>query len=88
MNLRRGLVRLWVIASAVWVVFWLWRADIPCLLGYTSGGEAPWCKDPLQYSMNVGVSDALLVIGVPIVTGLIGLAVAWITQGFRAGRSN
>jgi hypothetical protein len=88
MNLRRGLVRLWVVASTVWVAFWLWRADIPCMLGHTSAGETPWCTDQLQYSMSVGVSDALLVIRVPILIGLLGLTVAWITQGFRAGRSN
>ena|SRR5688572_27681273 len=63
MNLRRGLVRLWLIASAVWVAFWLWRADIPWMLGNTSAGERPWCTDPLQYSGIVLADDLLLVIG-------------------------
>jgi hypothetical protein len=88
MNLRRGSVRLWVIASGIWIAFWLWRADIPCMLGHTSSGEAPWCTDPLRYPMTVLVNDAILIIGVPVLIGLLGLAVAWITQGFRAGRSN
>ena len=88
MNLRRGVVRLWLIASAVWVAFWLWRADIPCMLGHTSAGERPWCTDPLQYTETVLVNDAILVIGVPVLIGLLGLAVAWIARGFRAGASN
>jgi hypothetical protein len=88
MNLRRGGVRLWLIASAVWVTFWLWRADIPCMLGHTSAGEKPWCTDPLQYPETVLANDAILVIGVPVLIGLLALAVAWITRGFRADPSN
>jgi hypothetical protein len=87
MNLRRGLVRLWLIASAVWVAFWLWRADIPCMLGNTSAGERPWCTDPLQYPGTVLADDAILVIGVPVLIGLLGLAGGWIARGFRTGRS-
>jgi hypothetical protein len=58
------------------------------MLGYTSSGEAPWCTDPLLYPITVLANDAMLVIGVPVLIGLLGLAVAWIIQGFRTGRSN
>jgi hypothetical protein len=66
MNLRRGLVRLWLISSATWVAFWLWRADIPCMLGHTSAGERPWCTDPLDYPETVLANDTMLVISVPV----------------------
>ena len=88
MNLRRGLVRLWLIASAIWVAFWLWRADIPCMLGHTSAGERPWCTDPLDYPETVLANDAMLVIGVPLLIGFLGMALIWIARGFRARSSN
>ena len=87
MNLRRGFIRVWMIASAVWVAFWLWRADIPCMLGHTSAGETPWCAAALVYPRTVLVKDAFLVVGVPVLAGLLGLAVAWVARGFRAARS-
>jgi hypothetical protein len=38
MNIRRGLFRLWIVLTALWIAFALWADDFSCFYG---GG--PWC---------------------------------------------
>jgi hypothetical protein len=44
-NLKRGFFRLWLIASALWAAFCLYRADMPCRLNYTRDVRL-WCAAP------------------------------------------
>jgi hypothetical protein len=45
MNSRRGLLRLWLAGSVIWVVFWAWHSDAHCNLGIRFPWSGPWCDD-------------------------------------------
>jgi len=83
MNLRRGLLRAWVIFSAVWVVGALIYVDPACMTGFDITGTKWWCKFPYADPVQVYTSAALTVLGPPVVIMLAGLAVAWIVRGFK-----
>jgi hypothetical protein len=79
MNVRRGLFRIWAIASAMWVAACLWLRhdyDYSCFLR-----SSPWCDywEPYYY-----VQAAATMIGPPVIALLLGWATLWIVAGFRA----
>ena len=70
-NLRRGMLRLWLVISAAWVMGW----TIYLLLEGLQGAPT-----------NTGnlLSLPILLFGPPIALLLFGAAVAWAFRGFRA----
>jgi hypothetical protein len=85
MNIGRGLFRLWLIASVVWVGACLLRFDFSCFFG-----SYPWCEwwmlHRVHYyfsSNNEYVETLALTFGVPIVAFIIGAAILWAVKGFQ-----
>jgi hypothetical protein len=89
MNWSRGLFRLWLAASLLWMALWIaldWRAlatDFSCRFG----SNGPWCEYPSKdFYLEGGLQDpsvweALLI--PPIATLLLGLVMGWVIKGFR-----
>jgi hypothetical protein len=80
MNWRRGLLRLWLVASALWVActFW-WREG--CLIPAFLGGGDPWCSDPMVEPLREHIESAVIILGIPAAAIGAGVACIWI---FRA----
>lgn len=77
---RRGLVRLWVLASLAWAGYWLYDLQLNCAFWF-----APWCEAPARIdwpndSMALGL--ALILLSGPIGMLLVGLIVIWAIRGF------
>jgi hypothetical protein len=88
MNWRRGLWRLWLLTSLVWIGFWAWHRDLPCLLGYNYFGLKWLCGEnladlPKGFLWDVPRHTYPLMFGVPILVLAIAYAMHWITTGFR-----
>jgi hypothetical protein len=90
MNLRRGLFRLWLVASCAWCVGWLIyfghtcqpRANVPLI----------YCRllllnDWVHHSENFTVDDYLNItlsgLAVPVAAFILGLAGLWAVEGFK-----
>jgi hypothetical protein len=66
LNYRRGLLRIWVVASVVWLTAVLISKDYSCWWR-----KGPWCAD-----------DALILLGPPIGLLVAGQLLFWIISGF------
>lgn len=81
-NWKRGLFRLWLLASFLWAGYWLYNLQLSCAFWF-----APWCESPAHVdwpngSMALGL--ALLLLSGPVLMLLLGLGVIWALKGFRA----
>ena len=88
MNWARGLWRLWVVTTVLWIVFWLWWRDVPCTWGFTYFGAKIWCGDPVVaippgYWLDMPWNTFPLMFGVPILVLGLAYVVTWIAVGFR-----
>jgi hypothetical protein len=83
MNIRRGLFRLWLAMTALWIAYWSWQRDLPCLLGIDFKGTKFWCADALVDPMGVYAKAAVLILGVPLLIGALGVVILWVGSGFR-----
>lgn len=84
-NWRRGLVRLWLLASIVWAGYWLYKLQLACAFWY-----APWCAAPAHVdwpNQNMALGLALVLLSGPMLLLLLGLFTAWAIRGFRARRA-
>lgn len=84
-NWRRGLVRLWLLASVVWAGYWLYELQLTCAFWF-----APWCEAPARVdwpngSMALGL--ALVLLSGPVLMLLAGLGTIWAIKGFLARRA-
>jgi hypothetical protein len=82
MNWRRGLFRLWLVASAVWIArtFW-WREA--CLIPSWLGGGGWWCNDAVVDPIGENLKSVALILGPPAAAFLAGLVSVWVLNGFR-----
>ena len=96
MNLRRGLWRLWIIASCIWVIGWLAYVWSTCTMLPGAGGPFMICHTspfwPGFTEMGMlTVRDYLdLAIGAlvgPAALLVVGLATGWVAAGFRSAKS-
>jgi hypothetical protein len=89
MNWHRGLMRVWLIATAVWVSICLWKLDVLCsglsfecfdlnLLAIELGGLEH------QGAWTYGYGAVAVTLGIPALVMAIGHFAAWIARGFRA----
>jgi hypothetical protein len=82
MNVRRGLFRLWIVGSIVWVGGWLWAYPWPiqeeflCMLGLS---DNRFCNMRDPYSIYLPIAF----LG-PVIALAAWFAVGWIVSGFRA----
>jgi hypothetical protein len=102
MNLTRGLFRLWLVVSALWVAGCLWHFDFSCFFG-----DYPWCAwwivsttpidppqsgvqaylIPLTSMLSTTYADVLAkTFGIPLAVFLLGFVLFWVFKGFRRDR--
>jgi hypothetical protein len=81
MRIERGLFRIWVVCSAVWIAYWLWWLAGGCR-NYPIG---TMCHGWLLRELDLGeyVQLAGFVIGPPVAVFAVGLGVLWAVRGFR-----
>jgi hypothetical protein len=70
-NWRRGMLRLWVLASSAWLMGWLIYFAIKFLSGELPTGQL--------------VVAPVVLLGPPLALLLFGLAARWAFQGFYGG---
>jgi hypothetical protein len=82
MNLQRGLFRLWLLLSVLWVGFMVWVHEPPCLFGKYS--RNPYCafSSPVNPASEY-LSFAAGALGPPIAILLLGYSLLWVLKGFR-----
>jgi hypothetical protein len=83
-NWRRGLVRLWLLASIAWGGYWLYNLQLACAFWF-----APWCESPVHvewpnHSMALGL--AMVLLSGPLFMLLVAYGTLWAVRGFRARR--
>ena len=84
-NWRRGLVRLWLLASLLWAAYWLYNLQLACAFWF-----APWCEAPAYIDWPKG--SMVLGLAMVLLSGpLLMLAMWWVTRwavrGFLARRA-
>jgi len=67
-NWRRGVLRLWVVATGLWILYWVWQFWL--YWSETSAGEVRLMVP--------------IIIGVPIILLGVGVAAGWAIEGFRS----
>jgi hypothetical protein len=95
-NARRGLFRLWIVGSAIWIVGWsiyVWNtcwaaADakdpfVICRTSLFSGGM----REVRAFNLSDYVDLAVSVFLIPVGTLVGGLIIAWIVVGFKRASS-
>jgi hypothetical protein len=81
-NWRRGLIRLWVLASFLWAGYWVYKLQLSCAFWF-----APWCESPLHVdwpNQSMALGLALILLSGPVLALLLGLTIIWAIKGFRA----
>jgi hypothetical protein len=94
MNLRRGLLRLWIVLSALWIVFAIWRFWTSCVPGsdgwlWCSIGDDDWIAELRYFGWRDAVRLALWLLGPPVACFVLGAIGLWVGNGFsRSANSN
>jgi hypothetical protein len=88
MNWGRGLLRLWFVATILWIGFWTFWRDVPCALGFNYFGVKWGCGDrlvnpPFGYFLDMPGDTFPLMFGVPLLILALGFAIRWVVIGFR-----
>lgn len=84
-NWRRGLVRLWLLASVLWAGYWLYNLQLACAFWF-----APWCEAPAHVdwpngSMLLGL--AMVLLSGPILMLVMWWITRWVIRGLLARRA-
>jgi hypothetical protein len=92
MNARRGLVRTGIVASAIWVAFWIWAIVDAC---DNSLGKVVCLTDDSDYFVllrDFGIKQygrlAMFIFGVPVAAYLVGAVIFWAARLFSRQNSN
>jgi hypothetical protein len=83
-NWKRGLIRLWWLASFLWAGYWVYKLQLSCAFWF-----APWCEKPLHVdwpNQSMALGLALILLSGPAVLLALGLVTLWAIRGFRARR--
>lgn len=84
-NWRRGLIRLWFLASVLWAGYWVYKLQLSCAFWF-----APWCESPLHVdwpNQSMALGLALILLSGPVLALLLGLVTIWAIKGFLARRA-
>ena len=94
MNVRRGLLRVWVLLSVVWVAGWafyVWESRLTAtedatgrqFVAYHIDFGRGW-KEPKDFSATDYLRVASIGIGFPVAVLGVGFAIGWAISGFRS----
>src|SRR5437870_1511027 len=92
MNVKRGVLRIWLVASATWVVGWAGYVRWTCqrvLYGPTEGqwfcyvGFSDWMPFVSDFGFIHYASLASVALGVPLTILVLGAGTWWAITGFR-----
>ena len=99
MNWRRGLLRLWLVASLLWISFvgWAGYQRLVQLSCFDKRKANPSLGNPLRCLPEAGypndylpghtAADLIVWALAPVVVFILGLIVAWIVAGFKSASS-
>jgi len=93
MNAGRGLLRLWIFASAIWLISWgayIWISRLDALedatgqrfIAFHTGFGAGW-KEPKDFAFADYLSVASVGLGLPFIVLGLGYGACWVIAGFR-----
>jgi hypothetical protein len=90
MNVRHGLLRLWIVASLLWlvafVVWYFWTQcgySVPGKTDMCWTGEGDWVGDIRYFSIGTYARLFAIALSVPIGVLFVGYLLAWVLRGFR-----
>ena len=75
MNWKRGLFRVWLVASVGWIGYWLWQSWMIC--GF-SINPSPRCANEIPWT-----GLAIISLSGPLIALVLGLVAVWIVRGFK-----
>jgi hypothetical protein len=84
-NWRRGLVRLWLLASLLWAGYWLYKLQLTCAFWF-----APWCEAPAHVDWpngNMALGLAMVLLSGPLLMLAMWWVVLWVIRGLLARRA-
>jgi hypothetical protein len=76
-NLRRGLFRIWILISSIWIIYCLTVYLYGCHSGYACFFFSLGSRSPIYFDIGTWL------IGIPALAFVIGLVACWIIDGFR-----
>jgi hypothetical protein len=101
MNLKRGLFRVWLVASGVWVAGWLIYIWATCDLKHVPGDEPPnqyvtvcytnfsgWMTQVSYFTIWDYGSIALSALAVPVGAFILGFCAFWAANGFKGDQKS
>src|SRR5262245_7481619 len=83
MNLKRGLLRLWIIATVLWLAGFVWYFWTHLCIYSTDNrlmclvGEDDWVGRLSEFSISTYGRLSMIALSVPVGVLLIGYAIAW-----------
>ena len=81
-NWRRGLFRLWLLASLMWAGYWLYNLQLTCAFWF-----APWCEAPAHVDWpngNMLLGLAMVLLSGPIFMLVVWWVTRWVIRGLLA----
>jgi hypothetical protein len=84
MNWQRGLLRLWLVLSVIWIIVVGWSENVRCAFGALSvwWGCHGYGRDP--YAWESAWPTHVVVFGVPLAILVIGACLFWAMNGFKS----
>jgi len=85
MNWKRGLFRLWLVLSVLWIARILWIRE-QCVYGPWIGRQEPdlwWCNHPMADPVASYLEEIATSLGPPIAVLALGYTLLWIFKGFE-----
>lgn len=88
--MRRILLRVWILACAIWIVAWSWYYHIPSCASHHEGEAANlgWhCDSPSAPAENFFTLPEMLaiILGIPLAVLAAGAALHWLAAAFCDG---
>jgi hypothetical protein len=94
MNVHRGLLRLWIAVSGLWIAVSAWLFWKSCIAGpdgalWCTIGDDDWIAELSYFGFRDAVRLAIWLFGVPLACFVLGRAFLWVRNGFlSAPKSN
>jgi hypothetical protein len=92
MNWRGGLIRIWIVATTIWLMAWggyVWQSCISNLeIMCRTSLLDDWMSKPEYFGSREYMHLAVTAFMPPIAVLVIGFAIGWAARGFQRRASN